>query len=109
MAWAVNFAVIWVLVRLMQLASPPPALEIFAFAGYSFVGYSVAIVMGWALGRSLGWYSAWLYTSMCMAIFLIRSFKQVIRIDAAPRGARLCFRAGVEHLSTGTLCCLCPR
>ena len=87
MAWAINFAVVWVLIRLMQLAAPPPALEIFAFSGYSFVGYSAAIVAGWALGRSLGWYGAWLYTSMCMAIFLIRTFKQVIRIDAAPRGA----------------------
>jgi hypothetical protein len=74
----------------MQLALPPPALEIFAYAGYSFVGYCVSIMMGWILGRTLGWYTAWLYTSLCMATFLIRTFKQVIRVDAAHRGVLPC-------------------
>ena len=88
MCWALNFGLMFVLIRLMQLHAPPPALEIFAIAGYSFVGYCVSIVFGWALGRNIGWYTAWLYTSCCMAIYLIRTFKQVIRIDAANRGMR---------------------
>lgn len=87
MCWAVNFVFMFVLVRMMQLHAPPPALEILAFAGYGFVGYSAAIPFGWVLGRKLGWYTAWLYTSFCMATFLIRSLGQVTRVDAAQRGA----------------------
>ena len=87
MSWMVNFGLMFVLIRLMQLHAPPPALEIFSYAGYCFVGYCFSILMGWALGRRFGWYTAWLYTSCCMATFLIRTFKQVIRVDAAQRGA----------------------
>jgi hypothetical protein len=70
----------------MALYMPPSALEILAYSGYSFVGYCVSILCGWALGRGLGWHVAWLYTSACMSIFLIRTFKQMIRFDAAARG-----------------------
>lgn len=87
MCWMMNFGFMFVLIRMMQLHAPPPALEIFSYAGYSFVGYCVSIISGWALGRSIGWYTAWFYTSCCMAIYLIRTFKQVIRVDAANRGA----------------------
>lgn len=89
MCWAVNFGFVYILIRLMQLQAPPLALETLAYTGYSFVGYCVSIVFGWLFGRSLGWYSAWFYTSACMAVFLIRTLKQVIRIDASNRGALL--------------------
>jgi protein transport protein YIF1 len=97
MCWTLNFGFMFVLIRLMALHAPPPALEIFSYAGYSFVGYCVSIVLGWALGRKFGWYAAWCYTSCCMAIFLIRTVKQVIRVDAAHRGTLLALARVQAH------------
>ena len=98
-----NFAFVYILIGLMQLHAPPPALETLAYTGYSFVGYCVSIVVGWVLGRSLGWYTAWLYTSACMAVFLIRSLKQVIRVDANQRGAL--HSSASEHAQAGAVRC----
>jgi YIF1 len=87
----------------MALASPPPSLELLAFSGYAFVGYCVAILGGWAAGRRTGWYVAWLYTAACAAVFLVRTLKQVIRVDAARRGhatgatSRFAARSNAPH------------
>jgi hypothetical protein len=76
----------WTLVRLMYLGTPPTPLEILAYSGYSFVSFCLSTLCGWAFGSGLGWHIAWLYTSACMSVFLIRTFKQIMRIDAAQRG-----------------------
>jgi hypothetical protein len=86
LAWSVNFTVMWLLVRMMMLGVAPPWLEILAYSGYSFVTFCVTTICGWAFGSGFGWHLAWLYTSVCMSVFLIRTFKQIIRIDAASRG-----------------------
>ena len=87
LAWSVNFTVMWLLVRMMMLGVPPSPLDIVAYSGYSFVSFCLSTLCGWAFGRGLGWHVAWLYTSACMSVFLIRTFKQIMRIDAANRGA----------------------
>ena len=86
LAWGVNFTVMWLLVRMMMLGVPPSPLDILAYSGYSFVSFCLSTICGWAFGSGLGWHAAWVYTSACMSIFLIRTFKQIMRIDAANRG-----------------------
>lgn len=86
LAWSLNFFVIWLLVRMMMLGVPPPSLDLLAYSGYSFFSFCLTTLCGWAFGSGLGWHIAWLYTSTCMSVFLIRTFKQIMRIDAANRG-----------------------
>lgn len=86
LAWSVNFTVMWLLVRMMMLGVAPPPLELLSYSGYCFVSFCVSTICGWAFGSGLGWHTAWLYTSACMSVFLIRTFKQIMRIDAANRG-----------------------
>jgi hypothetical protein len=85
-AWFLNFTVIWVTVRMMSLSFPPNGLEILAYSGYIFVNFGLSILCGWVLGRGIGWHAAWLYTSLCMCVFLIRTFKYYIRLNGTQPG-----------------------
>lgn len=89
--WFVNFLAVYVLIKMMALRSPPPALDLVAYAGYPFVGYCVSMAIGTGLGRSAAWHVSWLYTSACMAVFLIRTLKQAIRMDGSPAGRRVMY------------------
>lgn len=86
MVWFFNFAVMWMLTKGMGMARPPSKLDLAAYSGYAFVGYCVSILVGWTGGGPVAWYAAWLYMSLCTACFLIRTFKQIIRMDAAHGG-----------------------
>lgn len=85
-AWGLNFAVLWTVIRLMALQNPPPGVEVFAYSGYVFFNFCVSILCGWLLGRGVGWHAAWLYTSLCMSIFLIRTYKNYIRSSVSQPG-----------------------
>lgn len=85
-AWGINFAVLWTVVRLMALQNPPPGVEVFAYSGYVFFNFCISILCGWLLGRGFGWHAAWLYTSLCMSIFLIRTYKSYIRSSTSQPG-----------------------
>lgn len=78
-AWGLNYAILWTVMRMMALTHPPQGVELFAYSGYIFVNFCTSILCGWAFGSGIGWHAAWLYTSFCMSVFLIQTFKYYIR------------------------------
>lgn len=81
MAWVVHLLVAKIVLKAMNLPSSVTWVELFAYTGYAFVPVCLAIIGGQAFGR-LGYYSLWLYGSLAMAIFLVRTMKRVIFQEA---------------------------
>lgn len=63
--------------QVIGIHSSVPWLELLAFTGYAFVPVCATILMGQAAGLT-GYYVAWGYGSLCMAVFLVRTMKRVV-------------------------------
>lgn len=53
-----------------------PTLDVVAYGGYAFIGISVTVVTRFL--STYAYYIAWVYTSLCMAIFLVRTMKRLL-------------------------------
>lgn len=84
-AWAVHLLVARVILRAMSLPSSVPWVELAAYTGYTFVPVVASVVAG-QLGGRWAYYGAWLYGSLCMAVFMVRTMKRVIFQEARGYG-----------------------
>lgn len=73
----------WVLETILLKASlftlgsaNAPTLDVVAYGGYAFIGISVTVVTRFL--SIYAYYFAWVYTSLCMAIFLVRTMKRLL-------------------------------
>jgi len=57
-----------------------PTLDILAYGGYSFIGVSLAVFFN--LFSTYAYYLTWIYTSLCMASFLVRTMKRLLFAEA---------------------------
>lgn len=80
-AWVAHTLLIKVLLYLMGIPSAVPFLEVVAYAGYPFVHVCLAYFFGAAFGR-VTWHVMWVYSSLCMAVFIVRTIKRVIFHEA---------------------------
>eukprot|EP01125_Pyxidicula_operculata_P006506 TRINITY_DN2247_c0_g1_i1.p1 TRINITY_DN2247_c0_g1~~TRINITY_DN2247_c0_g1_i1.p1 ORF type:complete len:182 (+),score=28.70 TRINITY_DN2247_c0_g1_i1:560-1105(+) len=70
--------VLLIKLSLVVLNFPPVSfLDLIAYSGYKFVPTTVSILLGLALG-TYGFYAAFVYTSLMMSIFLVRTYKTLI-------------------------------
>ncbi|KAK9814872.1 hypothetical protein WJX73_000954 [Symbiochloris irregularis] len=90
-AWLLHWIILKAVLYALGIPSAVPFLEIVAYAGYPFVPTCLAMVAaipssipGHSTGAAALWLYrlTWLYGSLCMAIFIVRSMKRVIFHEA---------------------------
>lgn len=75
LAWDVIELVVHIVsLYVMNLETSLSTLDILAYCGYKYVGINAALLVS-LLFRKFGYYIVWLYTSVSLAFFLIRSLK----------------------------------
>lgn len=87
-AWVVHLLVARFILRAMNLPASVPWLELVAYTGYTFVPACASILAGQLAGK-WAYYAVWLYGSLCMAIFMVRTMKRVIFQEARGYGRDL--------------------
>jgi len=76
-SWAVELLLLKTILHLLGIASFVPWLELLAYSGYMFFLLSVTVVVGTMAGP-VAYYVLWAYSSLCIAVFLVRTMKRII-------------------------------
>uniref|UniRef100_A0A7S1X8F4 Uncharacterized protein n=1 Tax=Tetraselmis chuii TaxID=63592 RepID=A0A7S1X8F4_9CHLO len=75
--WVLEFVLLKAVLYMLGIASYVPWLELASYSGYMFTSLSVTLLIG-AIGGSTSYYIMWAYSSVCMAVFLVRTMKRII-------------------------------
>ncbi|KAA6422860.1 hypothetical protein WJX79_000938 [Trebouxia sp. C0005] len=80
-AWTAHLLVLKLVLWLLGVPSAVPFLEALCYTGYPLVSVCINTVVVTLLG---GWsyYAAWIYGSLCMATFIVRTMKRVLFREA---------------------------
>lgn len=81
MSWVVHLLVAKFVLKAMNLPSSVTWAELFAYTGYAFVPVCLTILLGQLAGK-WGYWAGWMYGSLCMAVFLVRTMKRIIFQEA---------------------------
>jgi hypothetical protein len=80
-SWFIHALLLSIVLRAMNLPATIPWVEVFAYTGYAYAP-ACAIILGGVIGGKWLYYGTWLYTSLCMAVFLIRTLKRTLFQEA---------------------------
>jgi hypothetical protein len=80
-AWGVHIMVLKVILWVLGMPGVVPWLELAAYAGYIFVAASASLLAHVAAG-GMAYHVVWVYSSLCMAVFLVRTTKRIIFQEA---------------------------
>ncbi|GAX77694.1 hypothetical protein CEUSTIGMA_g5137.t1 [Chlamydomonas eustigma] len=80
-SWLVHALLLSIVLRAMNLPATIPWVEVFAYTGYAYVP-ACAIILAGVVGGKWFYYGSWLYSSLSMAVFLIRTLKRTLFQEA---------------------------